>query len=354
MWVAWNSRPTSMVEVEVREQDAFDLPAFARWLQVSVPGLGGIELVRQFAGGASNLTFLVRCANDSVVLRTSPAGRKAASAHDMVREARLLRALRPHFPLVPEVLAVAEGESPIGRPAFVSQYVEGEILRADLPQGAPVADMAQTFIEALVNLHSVDTSGDELAGFNKGQGYVRRQVEGWSRRYQQAITDDVPDAQRVMAWLDRNQPDDVGACVIHNDWRFDNLVLDPGDLASIRAVLDWELATVGDPFMDLGSALAYWVQADDDQPMQAFRRQPSNAPGMPTRDEFVARYCQLAGRSRPDWLFYEVYGLFRLAGIAQQIWYRYRKGQTTNPAFAPFGPAVVYLVGRCERLIGAS
>lgn len=343
-----------MVEVDVREQDAFDLGAFQAWLVEELPGVGPITAVRQFAGGASNLTFLIECAQDSVVLRTSPAGHKAASAHDMAREARLLRAIRPQFPLVPEVLAVAEGDSPIGRPAFVSEYVRGEILRADMPSGAPVETMASRFIQALVDLHSVDTSGPELTTFNKGQGYVGRQVEGWSRRYRQALTDDVPSAETVMAWLVANQPDDVGACVIHNDWRFDNVVLDPDDLSTIRAVLDWELATVGDPFMDLGSALAYWVQADDDAPMQAFRRQPSNAPGMPSRDEFVDRYCELAGRARPDWLFYEVYGLFRLAGIAQQIWYRYSTGQTSNPAFAPFGPAVKYLISRCQRLIGES
>jgi aminoglycoside phosphotransferase (APT) family kinase protein len=269
----------------------------------------------------------------------------------MQREARLLRAIRPQFSKVPEVLAVAGEESPLGRPAFVCEYVRGEILRRDMPEGAPVAEMAQTFIGALADLHSVDTSTPELTVFNKGAGYVRRQVEGWSRRYRQALTDDVPDGESVMAWLDERQPEDVAACVIHNDWRFDNLILDPDDLAHIRAVLDWELATVGDPFMDLGSALAYWVQADDDAAMQAFRRQPSNAPGMPTRDEFVDRYCELVGRERPDWLFYEVYGLFRLAGIAQQIWYRYKNGQTSNPAFAPFGPAVSFLLARCQALI---
>jgi aminoglycoside phosphotransferase (APT) family kinase protein len=341
-----------MVELDVREQDAFDVVAFGDWLDGAVAGLGPITAVRQFAGGASNLTFLIECERDSVVLRTSPAGRKAASAHDMAREARLLRAISQQFPLVPEVLAVAEDDSPIGRPAFVSQYVRGEILRQDMPDGAPVQEMADRFIEALVQLHAVDTSRPELAGFNKGPGYVRRQVQGWSNRYRQALTDDVPSAESVMRWLDDNQPQDVAACVIHNDWRFDNVVLDPTDLSRIRAVLDWELATIGDPFMDLGSALAYWVQADDDAAMQAFRRQPSNAVGMPTRQQFVDRYCALAGRDRPDWLFYEVYGLFRLAGIAQQIWYRYRAGQTSNPAFAPFGPAVVYLVGRCETLIG--
>lgn len=340
-----------MVELHVREQDAFDVAAVQAWLEREVPSVGDIRVVRQFAGGASNLTFLIEGSTDTVVLRTSPAGRKAASAHDMQREARLLRALAPQFGKVPEVYAVAGDESPLGRPAFVCEYVRGEILRRDMPAGAPVAEMADSFIRALVDLHAVDTSGPELSAFNKGEGYVRRQVEGWSRRYRQALTDDVPDAESVMAWLAERQPADVGFCVIHNDWRFDNLVLNPDDLSDIRAVLDWELATVGDPFMDLGSALAYWVQADDDERMQAFRRQPSNAPGMPSRDEFVDRYCELAGRPRPDWLFYEVFGLFRLAGIAQQIWYRYRAGQTNNPAFAPFGPAVVLLIGQCQELI---
>ena len=340
-----------MVEMQVRDQDAFDVEQFGAWLQDAVPGLGDIERVFQFAGGASNLTFQIDCANDSVVMRTSPTGRKAASAHDMVREARLLTALRPGFDKVPEVLATAGEDSPIGRPLFISEYVAGTILRRDLPEGAPVEAMADTFVQSLVDLHAVDTTSGELASFNKGAGYVRRQVDGWSNRYRQAHTEDVPDGESVMAWLDQRQPADAGACVIHNDWRFDNVVLDPDDLSRINAVLDWELATVGDPFMDLGSAMAYWVQPDDEAGMQAFRMQPSTAPGMPTRDEFVDEYCRRAGRERPDWLFYEVYGLFRLAGIAQQIWYRYYHGQTSNPAFAMFGPAVQFLIARCEKLI---
>jgi aminoglycoside phosphotransferase (APT) family kinase protein len=337
--------------MQVRDQDAFDVGQFGAWLATAVPGLGDIRRVVQFAGGASNLTFQIDCANDSVVMRTSPTGRKAASAHDMQREARLLTALRPDFDKVPEVLATAGDESPIGRPLFVSEFVAGTILRRDLPEGAPVEAMADTFVQSLVDLHAVDTSTGELASFHKGQGYVRRQVEGWSTRYRQARTEDVPDGEAVMAWLDGRQPADVGACVIHNDWRFDNVVLDPDDLSRIKAVLDWELATVGDPFMDLGSAMAYWVQPDDEEGMQGFRMQPSTAPGMPTRDEFVDEYCRRSGRERPDWLFYEVYGLFRLAGIAQQIWYRYYHGQTSNPAFAMFGPAVQFLVARCEKLI---
>lgn len=343
-----------MVEMRVREQDSFDVEAFGQWLTSAVPGLGAIQVVEQFVGGASNLTFRVDCEHSSVVLRTSPAGTKAASAHDMVREARFLKALKPQFPRVPTVLAVADEQSPLGRPAFVSEFVDGLILRRDLPTEADARTLAHLYVTGLVELHSVDTSVGDLKGFHKGEGYVRRQVEGWSRRYRKARTDDVPSGEDVMLWLDARQPEDVAACVIHNDWRFDNLVLEPQSQSRILAVLDWELATVGDPFMDLGSALAYWVQADDDEQMQAFRMQPSNAPGMPVRTQIVDQYCQLSGRARPDWSFYEVFGLFRLAVIAQQIWYRYSAGQTSNPAFAPFGAAVRGLTARCQSLIDAA
>lgn len=340
-----------MVEMRVREQDSFDVQALQAWLDTVVPGLGAIEVVEQFAGGASNLTFRIGCEHRDVVLRTSPAGRKAASAHDMQREARLLQAIRPQFREVPEVLAVTDDYSPLGRPAFVSEYVDGLILRRDLPEGADAGALADLFVSNLVRLHAINTDSEDLKAFHKGDGYVRRQVEGWSRRYRQARTEDVPSGDGVMRWLDAVQPPDCGVCVIHNDWRFDNLVLDPTGMDSVLAVLDWELATVGDPFMDLGSAMAYWIQSDDDEQMQAFRMQPSNAPGMPTREQIVQRYCELSGRKAPDWSFYEVFGLFRLAVIAQQIWYRYSAGQTDNPAFAPFGVVVNNLMDRCEQLV---
>lgn len=340
-----------MADMAVR--DTFDVAALSQWLGSRLPHLGPITAVEQFAGGASNLTYAIECEHARVVLRTSPPGRKAASAHDMQREARLLLALRDQYPLVPQVLAVAGEDSPIGRPAFISEFVDGTILRREAPAGMPGTQLAQVYVQGLVDLHGVDVNSSSLAAFNKGSGYVQRQVHGWSQRYQQARTDDVPAGDAVMRWLDEHRPDDVGACVIHNDWRFDNLVLEPLQPPTIRAVLDWELATVGDPFMDLGSALAYWVQDDDDEGMQAFRMQPTNLPGMPTREQVVESYCRLSGRTQPDWRFYEIFGLFRLAGIAQQIWYRYRAGQSTNPAFAPFGAAVTYLMQRCDRLITA-
>jgi aminoglycoside phosphotransferase (APT) family kinase protein len=239
----------------------------------------------------------------------------------------------------------------MGSDFYVMKRVVGDIFRRDVPEGVTPADvsvMADSLINGLVQLHAVDAS--ILAELNKGPGYVQRQVEGWSKRYRNALTDDVPNGEKVMAWLEANRPDDVASCVIHGDWRIDNVVFDLKQ-ARIVGVLDWELATVGDPLMDLGSALAYWVDREDDAAFAALRRQPSHLPGMPTRDEFVAKYLEKSGVRCADFTFYEVFGLFRLAVIIQQIWARYVAGQTTNPAFAGFGEACNTLVNRAERLI---
>ena len=342
----------------VRAEDAFDVAALDAWLRTRTDLADGPPVVRQFVGGASNLTFLLRYPGRDLVLRRPPAGQKAAGSHDMHREFEIQRRLAPFFPAVAQMVGYEADGSVLGSPFYVMAHVPGLILRGDLPAGVqlPPGDahrLALAMIDALADLHSVDIGASGLGTFWRGPGYVARQVAGWSQRYRAALTDDVPDAQDVMAWLVDHQPEDVAARLIHGDWRFDNLVLDPRDLSSVRAVLDWEMATVGDPLMDLGASLAYWVQADDDPVFQMFRRQPSNLPGMPSRQEIVAHYLDRTGLALPvaGWRFYEVYGLFRLAVIAQQIWFRYRAGQTTNPAFAQFGAAVDYLVARARRII---
>jgi aminoglycoside phosphotransferase (APT) family kinase protein len=286
-----------------------------------------------------------------LVLRKPPMGMKAASAHDMKREFLIQSRLQPVYPLVPSMIALCDDQSVMGSDFYVMERVVGDIFRRDVPEGVTAGDvsvMADSLINGLVQLHAVDAS--ILAELNKGPGYVQRQVEGWSKRYRNALTDDVPNGEKVMAWLEANRADDVASCVIHGDWRIDNVVFDLKQ-ARIVGVLDWELATVGDPLMDLGSALAYWVDRDDEPAFAALRRQPSHLPGMPTRDEFVAKYLEKSGVRCDDFTFYEVFGLFRLAVIIQQIWARYVAGQTTNPAFAGFGDAVNTLINRAERLI---
>jgi len=334
----------------VREEDRFDVARMHQWLAPFI-NQDVLPEVLQFRSGASNLTYLLQYPDRDLVLRKPPVGTKAASAHDMKREFLIQSRLQPVYPLVPSMVALCDDQSVMGSDFYVMERVVGDIFRRDVPEGVTAADvsvMADSLINGLVQLHAVDASIlDEL---NKGPGYVQRQVEGWSKRYRHALTDDVPNGEKVMAWLEANRPADVASCVIHGDWRIDNVVFNL-EQARIVGVLDWELATVGDPLMDLGSSLAYWVDRDDEPAFAALRRQPSHLPGMPTREEFVQRYLQLSGRSCDDFTFYEVFGLFRLAVIIQQIWARYRAGQTTNPAFAGFGDACNTLVNRAVGLI---
>ena len=334
----------------VREEDRFDIAKMHAWLH---PFINQDQLpeVKQFRSGASNLTYLLSYPDRELVLRKPPVGTKAASAHDMNREFLIQSRLQSVFPLVPKMIALCQDQSVMGSDFYVMEYVEGQIFRRDIPEGITSSDisvMADSLINGLVQLHAVDSS--ILAELNKGNGYVQRQVDGWSKRYRNALTDDVPTAEKLMAWLSANQPNDIDSCIIHGDWRIDNVVFDLEN-SRIKGVLDWELATVGDPLMDLGSALAYWVDRDDEAAFASLRRQPSHLPGMPTRDEFVTRYLELSGRNCNDFTFYEVFGLFRLAVIIQQIWARFRLGQTTNPAFAGFGAAVNTLINRAEGKI---
>ena len=334
----------------VRDEDRFDVAKMHTWLR---PFINEDQLpeVMQFRSGASNLTYLLSYSERDLVLRKPPVGTKAASAHDMKREYLIQSRLQSVYPLVPKMIALCDDQSIMGSDFYVMERVEGEIFRRDIPEAITAADisvMADSLINGLVQLHAVDSS--ILKELNRGAGYVQRQVEGWSKRYRNALTDDVPAAEKLMAWLAANQPDDVDSCIIHGDWRIDNVVFDLAN-ARIAGVLDWELATVGDPLMDLGSALAYWVDRDDETAFASLRRQPSHLPGMPTREEFLQRYLQLSGRKCADFTFYEVFGLFRLAVIIQQIWARFRAGQTTNPAFAGFGDAVNTLINRAEGKI---
>lgn len=351
----------------VREEDAFDVAAMAAWLRANAttPADWGVDIlaatpeVRQFPGGASNLTYLLRYPSRDLILRRPPAGVKAKSAHDMGREFHIQSALAPVFPYVATMVAFCQDESVIGSDFYVMEKLDGTILRRNLPwplKPDDVSTLCGNALDVLIALHSVDPqSSPELSKLGRGEGYVARQVVGWTDRLEKARTSDMGDWSPISTWLAEHQLSDVGQRLIHNDFRFDNLVLAADDPLRISGVLDWEMATVGDPLMDLGGMLSYWVEPTDDEFFQAFRRQPTTAPGMWTRAQIVETYCERMGfdMTPERWRFYEVFGLFRLAVIAQQIWYRYFHQQTTNEAHAVFGPAVGYLETRCRNLIDA-
>jgi len=342
---------------DVREEDRLDIAELDAFLHRSIDGLHGTPTIKQFPGGASNLTYLIAFGGREFVLRRPPSGVKAKSAHDMLREAHVMAALKPHYPLVPAILATCDDHAVLGCDFYVMERLHGIILRRDLPADLgldkqAVRELCIGFIDKLIALHKVDATLPELAGIGKGEGYVARQVRGWSDRWRAALTDGTDACEDVLAWLADKQPArETAICVIHNDYRFDNVVLDPQHPLNIVGVLDWEMSTLGDPLMDLGSSLAYWVQSDDDAVFQSFRRQPTHVDGMLTRREVVDYYGERTGWSVGNFDFFEVFGLFRLMVIIQQIYRRFVLGQTTNPQFAGFGHAAAYIGSRCRRLM---
>ncbi len=344
----------------VREGEELDVAKLDAFLRQAVPGLEGSPEIRQFAGGASNLTYLVRYPNRDLIVRRPPVGAKAKSAHDMGREARIITALKPQYACAPTVLAFGDDPSVMGAEFYVMDRIAGVIPRQDLPaslglNAARTRQLCTEVIDKLVELHRVDYRAAGLESLGKGEGYVQRQISGWSDRFRRARTPDVGDCETVMAWLAAKMPArDTATCVIHNDFRFDNVVLASAPPHAVVGVLDWEMATLGDPLMDLGCSLAYWVQADDDAVFQKMRRQPTNAPGMMTRQEVIEYYASQTGHRADNFDFYLIYGLFRLAVIIQQIYFRFFNGQTRNPQFAQFGVMGRYLEGRCQRLIAES
>lgn len=338
----------------VRQGDEIDPEVVSEFVKAHVPGLQGTAAITQFKGGASNLTYHLDFGDRQYILRRPPVGTKAKSAHDMRREFTIMQRLKPVYPYVPEMIAFCDDHSLLGSDFYVMEKLSGIIPRADLPKGLVLSEtetrqLCTSVLDKLIELHQVDYETAGLSDIGKGRGYVQRQIGGWSDRYRKAITDNVPSFERVMQWLHDHMPEDVSTCVIHNDFRFDNVVLDPADPMQVIGVLDWEMATLGDPLMDLGNSLAYWIEAGDPAPMQLLRRQPTHLPGMFTRDEVVRYYCIRMGFGNVDFTFYRIYGLFRLAVIAQQIYYRFHHGQTTNPMYGSFHHMVTFLDGYCNE-----
>jgi aminoglycoside phosphotransferase (APT) family kinase protein len=340
----------------VRSGEELDIGAVDTWLKSRVASIEGTPDVTQYSGGASNWTYRLEYCSHDLILRRPPAGTKAKSAHDMAREYRVQSALKPVFPQVPEMLAFCDDKSVIGDEFYVMRRIDGIIPRARMPRGVSLTpqqarQLCFNVIDKLVELHRVDVAAAGLGKLGKGSGYCQRQIDGWSERFAKSRTWNVWPAKPVIGWLKANVPSDTGICVIHGDFRLDNVVLDAADITRVIGVLDWEMATLGDPLMDLGNSLAYWVQSDDDFLMRMTRRQPTFLPGMLKRREVIDYYFEKMNLPPRSFDFYEVYGLFRLAVIVQQIYYRYHHGQTRNPAFKRFWLIANYLNLRCLGII---
>jgi len=336
------SAPSIDGAAPVRDGEALDLEALRGWLDEAAPELTGDITLSQFPAGHSNLTYLLTIGDREVVLRRPPFGTKAASAHDMGREHRLLSALHPVWPRVPRPLAYCEDDAVLGAPFYLMERLRGVIVRKRVPEGLDatptgVEQLCAGIADTLAEVHAVDWRVAGLDGMYKGAGYVERQVRGWTRRYEAARTDDVKTVEQAARWLVEHLPgEDSDATLIHNDLKHDNLVLDPADPARVVGLLDWEMATIGDPLMDLGTTLGYWVEATDPPHIQAFAFCPTNVPGAWSRARLVDEYARRSGREIDNPVFYFVYGLFKLAVVAQQIYRRFKLGQTQDKRFARF------------------
>lgn len=323
--------------VDPRPGEAPDAERLEKYLSGRLDGFCPPLEILQYPGGYSNLTFLLSWKGGSCILRRPPHGADIRSAHDMGREFRVLEAFRPHYPAMPRPLHFCADITVMGAPFFLMERVDGVILRAPLAVGTtPGPDVmrgvSESAIDGLARLHAIDLAGTDLIGMGRPEGYAQRQVEGWIGRYGKAETDDVPAMRETAAWMRDHLPADGTPAFIHNDYKFDNLVLDPGDLTRIRAVLDWEMATVGDPLMDLGTTLAYWSESADSPALRPFNL--TWLPGNLTRAEVVLRYAQQRGIDPPDMLFHYVFGSYKIGVIVQQIYARYRKGIARDPRFA--------------------
>ncbi|HEY8227601.1 MAG TPA: phosphotransferase family protein [Pyrinomonadaceae bacterium] len=324
----------------IRAGEELDTQKLTTYLLTHIPDLNNSIEVEQFPAGFSNLTYLLRAGDREMVLRRPPVGAKIKSAHDMGREFKILSHLYPIYRKVPRPLLYCEDESILGVPFYLMERVRGVILRAQLPEAITLNEdvmhkLCQSFIGNLTEIHAVDYERAGLGDLGLAKGYVKRQVDGWIRRYFNARTDDVPEIEQLAKWLAENRPDDSSTgSLIHNDYKFDNLVLSPNDLSEVVAVLDWEMATIGDPLMDLGTTLGYWVDADDDATWKRYAFGVTSFPGSLTRSELVQRYCEISGRDVGDIVFYYAYGLLKIAVIVQQIYFRFRQGLTKDQRFA--------------------
>src|SRR5580658_300780 len=323
----------------IRSGEELNVAALEPYLRNHFPDEAGALKVRQFPAGHSNLTYSLHLGARELVLRRPPFGSKVKSAHDMSREFRVLSKLHAVYSPAPEVLLYCDDDSIIGAPFYVMEPVPGIILRRTVPHGLDFSAkearrLSESFIDYLVRLHHVDYAAAGLAELGKPDGYLERQVRGWTERYYGSKTYDYPEVEKITVWMQQHLPRTASVSLIHNDYKYDNVVLDVSDITRIVGVLDWEMCTIGDSLTDLGTALAYWVDRTDPEEVQKNRWGPTTEEGSFTRVDIVQHYAQKTSCDVAHIAFYLAFARFKLAVIVQQIYYRYPQGLTKDVRFA--------------------
>jgi aminoglycoside phosphotransferase (APT) family kinase protein len=334
----------------IRVGEEIPVDRLSAYLLENIEGLQGPIEIAQFPSGFSNLTYFINTPNKEMVLRRPPFGANIKSAHDMQREYNILSALKPLYPKVPTPILYCNDVELLGADFYVMERVNGVILRQRPPEGLSLNKemlraISASLADTLAELHSLDINHPVLAGLGKPEGYVQRQVNGWSERYRKAKTEEVSGMEMAMEWLVASIPVSERVALIHNDFKYDNVVLSPEDITKVIAVLDWEMATLGDPLMDLGTTLAYWAEEDSPEVLKAFSL--TAFPGNMTREDFAAHYAAHTRADLSNILFYYVFGCFKVGVIVQQIYARYQKGFTQDKRFAN----LIYLVYACASNI---
>lgn len=332
---------------QTRAGEELDIQKLQDYLRDKVPGFDKEVSIKQFPGGYSNLTYFIQADDHEYVLRRPPFGANIKSAHDMEREFTVLTKLHEAgFTKVPDAVHLCVDESVMGVKFYLMTRVKGVILRNRLPKDFSVSEeafrtLSKATIDELVKLHQIDIHASGLDVLGKPEGYVQRQVEGWIKRYVNAQTDDIAPMKEVAEWMQKNIPTSSHTSFIHNDFKYDNLVLNPNDVTEIIAILDWEMATVGDPLMDLGTTLAYWAEASDPDSLKPFNL--TWMPGNFTRREVVEYYQQRSGTQVDNMVFFYAFGAFKVGVICQQIYQRYKQGLTKDPRFA----SLIHVIKAC-------
>jgi aminoglycoside phosphotransferase (APT) family kinase protein len=342
-----NEMPVSPPDdtIPVRADEQFDPAAVAAYLRGRLPGTEQPLAVRQFGGGAANLTYLLDYDTHEYVLRRPPLGPVAKSAHDMAREYRVLSVLHRAFPLAPRAWLYVDEPTVLDAPFLIMERRRGTVVRRTMPPHfarRPDAgrQMSMALIDALAAFHAVDYAALGLESLGRPAGFIERQIEGWYRRWQAAKVTDLPEMDAVYRWLQANRPPTLSYSLVHNDYKLDNVMFAADDPGRVVAIFDWDMCTLGDPLSDLGALLCYWTEAVDPEHFQALALMPTGDHGFMTRAELVERYADQSGRSVHDIHFYHALGLFRLAVIIAQIYIRYHRGQTQDQRFAAFGAAI--------------
>ncbi len=338
--------------IAVRPDERLDEAAIAAYLRGKLPYADRALTIRQFGGGAANLTYLLDYGEVQYVLRRPPLGAVAKSAHDMGREYKVLSRLHEAFPAAPRALLYSDDGRVLNVPFFIMERKRGIVVRKTIP--APFAEqpdaarrLSRALVDSLAAFHAVDYAAIGLSDLGKPDGFIQRQVEGWYRRWNRAKTEEIEGMDAIYGWLMAHLPPAAPPTLIHNDYKLDNVMFAADDPDRIVAVFDWDMCTLGDPLNDVGALLAYWRDPSDPEWLQAISTMPA---GFPSRAEISAWYGEKSGRSTADINFYHILGLFRVTVIIAQIYIRYQRGQTKDKRFAAFGRMIPLMVKRAGEL----